>query len=65
MNELARRITANPLTYLVSALTWILLALGALSMVFPLFWMLSGSLKTVQEIFAVPIVWLPANPKLW
>ncbi|MCY4070564.1 MAG: carbohydrate ABC transporter permease [Chloroflexi bacterium] len=31
-------------------------------MAFPLFWMLSGSLKTVQEIFAVPIVWLPANP---
>ena len=24
--------------------------------------MLSGSLKTVQEIFAVPIVWLPSNP---
>ena len=31
-------------------------------MAFPLFWMLSGSLKTVQEIFTVPIVWLPANP---
>ncbi|MCY3864356.1 MAG: carbohydrate ABC transporter permease [Chloroflexi bacterium] len=30
-------------------------------MAFPLFWMLSGSLKTVAEIFAVPIVWLPAN----
>ena len=48
--------------YVVNTLTWVLLALGALAMAFPLFWMLSGSLKTVQEIFAVPIVWLPSNP---
>ena len=62
MNRLARRIAANPLGALVNALTWVLLAIGALAMAFPLFWMLSGSLKTVEEIFAVPIVWLPSNP---
>lgn len=53
---------ANPRSLFVKALTWILLALGAISMAFPLFWMLSGSLKTVAEIFAVPVVWFPANP---
>lgn len=52
----------NPLKRLVDAVTWSLLALGALAMAFPLFWMLSGSLKTVEEIFTVPIVWLPAQP---
>ena len=62
MNRLARRIAANPLGAIVNALTWVLLAIGALAMAFPLFWMLSGSLKTVEEIFAVPIVWLPSNP---
>jgi multiple sugar transport system permease protein len=41
-----------------------LLTIGALGMAFPLFWMFSGSLKTVQEIFSVPIVWLPARPNL-
>ena len=56
MNRFTRGLRASPLRSLVNAFTWILLALGALSMAFPLFWMLSGSLKTVAEIFAVPIV---------
>ncbi len=62
MTSLARKLGANPLKRFLNAVTWFLLALGALAMAFPLLWMLTGSLKTVEEIFAVPIVWLPANP---
>ena len=62
MTKLTQGLGANPLKRFVNAVTWLLLALGALVMAFPLFWTLSGSLKTVQEIFTVPIVWLPANP---
>jgi multiple sugar transport system permease protein len=29
----------------------------------PTLWMVSSSLKTQTEIFAVPIVWIPANPQ--
>ena len=29
----------------------------------PLFWMVSGSLKTTKEIRAIPTVWLPAVPQ--
>jgi sn-glycerol 3-phosphate transport system permease protein len=29
----------------------------------PLFWMLSGSLKTTQEVFSTPPAWLPSNPQ--
>lgn len=30
---------------------------------FPLFWMVSGSLKTSREIFTVPPAWLPRSPR--
>jgi ABC-type glycerol-3-phosphate transport system permease component len=33
-------------------------------MSFPLFWMISSSLKTLQEANAAGIVWVPANPTL-
>src|SRR4051795_3267499 len=29
----------------------------------PLFWMLSGSLKTTQEVFSYPPAWLPSAPR--
>lgn len=29
----------------------------------PLFWMLSGSLKTTQEVFSTPPAWLPSTPQ--
>jgi sn-glycerol 3-phosphate transport system permease protein len=29
----------------------------------PLLWMLSGSLRTTREIYAVPPVWIPAHPR--
>ncbi len=32
---------------------------GALLMLVPLFWMLSTSLKTLEKVFSLPIVWIP------
>src|SRR5665811_1833671 len=29
----------------------------------PIFWMLSGSLKTTQEIYSTNIQWVPASPR--
>jgi multiple sugar transport system permease protein len=40
------------------------LGLGAILMLFPFYWMISGSFKTYQEIIANPIVWVPANISL-
>ena len=40
-------------------ITYILLATGAIVMLFPFFWMITGSLKTYNEITASPIVWWP------
>ena len=37
---------------------WSVIVIGT-----PLFWMLSGSLKTTQEIFSYPPAWLPSNPR--
>ncbi|MCY4019653.1 MAG: carbohydrate ABC transporter permease [Chloroflexi bacterium] len=62
MTKPTRGAGAKLLKRLVDAVSWLLLALGALAMAFPLLWMLTGSLKTVEEIFTVPIVWLPADP---
>lgn len=38
---------------------YILLALGALTMLLPFFWMISTSLKTPGEAVAMPPVWIP------
>jgi len=38
---------------------YVLLAAGAIVMLFPFFWMITGSLKTYNEITASPIVWWP------
>jgi multiple sugar transport system permease protein len=40
------------------------LIFGSLLMIFPFFWMISGSFKTLQEIITIPIVWLPASISL-
>lgn len=36
----------------------------AATMLFPLFWMIASSLKTPQELQALPPVWLPSEPSL-
>ncbi len=40
-------------------LVFIFLSLGAVIMLFPFFWMISGSLKTLREITSPRIVWWP------
>jgi multiple sugar transport system permease protein len=41
-----------------------ILLLGAVYTLFPLAWMLSASLKTPDEVFRVPVQWIP-NPFVW
>ena len=44
-----------------SILTYIFLVLGAIIMVFPFFWMITGSFKTSQEVSVFPPQWLPKS----
>ncbi|HXF62236.1 MAG TPA: carbohydrate ABC transporter permease [Caldilineaceae bacterium] len=46
---------------LFKALTYVLLWGGALVLMVPFFWMLSTSLKTLDEVQTWPIVWIPRN----
>jgi len=41
----------------------IVLLLGAALFLFPFLWMVSTSLKTPQEIIAIPPVWIPEKPQ--
>lgn len=47
--------------YARKILFYILLTMGALIMIFPLFWMVTTAFKTSNEIFATPIKWLPSS----
>lgn len=40
---------------------FVLLLLGSVAMLFPFFWMISGSLKTLREITSPDIVWWPEH----
>ncbi len=42
-----------------TAITHVLLAGGAFAMMVPFLWMLSTSLKSPEEVFAYPLVWIP------
>ncbi|MBQ6504853.1 MAG: carbohydrate ABC transporter permease [Flexilinea sp.] len=44
-----------------SVLTYLFLVLGAIIMVFPFFWMITGSFKTSQEVSVFPPQWLPKS----
>lgn len=44
-------------------LVFVLLSAGAIVMIAPLVWMLSTSLKTKNEVFALPPVWIPEVPQ--
>ena len=48
--------------YLGLVLRIAVFALVAATMLFPLFWMLASSLKSPQELQALPPAWLPADP---
>ncbi|MFD6177573.1 MULTISPECIES: carbohydrate ABC transporter permease [unclassified Isoptericola] len=48
---------------LTDTVVWVVLAAGAVFMIAPLVWMLSTSLKTKLEVFALPPVWIPQVPQ--
>ncbi|MBQ1826965.1 MAG: carbohydrate ABC transporter permease [Erysipelotrichaceae bacterium] len=45
-------------------ITYILLSIGALVMIFPFVWMFLSSFKTWLECIRIPPTWLPENPTL-
>lgn len=45
-------------------LLYLVLTSSTLVMIFPLFWMISSSLKTLEETNAAGIIWLPTKPTL-
>lgn len=49
---------------LKSILLYVLLTGATLLMSFPLFWMISSSLKTVTETNSPGLVWIPSNPTI-
>ena len=38
---------------------YLLLTIGAIIMIFPFFWMITGGIKTYNEVIADPVVWFP------
>jgi len=46
---------------IATVLIYVFLTLGAIIMLFPFFWMISGSLKTLKEIQSPDIVWWPEH----
>lgn len=49
---------------LIMGLAYLLLALTAVTMVFPFYWMVATSLKTEARVFAFPPEWIPNPPIL-
>jgi ABC-type glycerol-3-phosphate transport system permease component len=47
----------------LSTLGYLLLVAGAIVMLLPIFWMLSTSVKPLNQIFSLPIQWWPAEPQ--
>ena len=47
-----------------SIVLYILLTAATIMMCFPLFWMISSSLKTISETNSPGIVWIPAQPSM-
>lgn len=41
----------------------VVLIFGALVMILPFLWMLSTSLKSANDVFQIPLQWIPANPR--
>lgn len=51
-------------SYLARGTVFTVLLLGSMLFLFPLIWMLSTSLKTNDQVYRVPTVWIP-NPIAW
>jgi multiple sugar transport system permease protein len=61
MTKMTKRLSPNVVAVLRIVSIYALLIVGSTVMVFPFFWMISGSFKTLQEIITVPLVWLPST----
>jgi len=48
---------------LVNIVLFVVLAIGSVVMLGPLLWMVSTSLKTKTEVFALPPIWIPEDPQ--
>ena len=59
-----RHLSKSFTSHLQNTATHVLLVLGALLVLFPLFWMLSTSLKPPTQVKAFPPIWIP-NPFVW
>lgn len=64
----ARKAARTPMSRTTSTrigdwLVFVLLSVGAVVMIAPLVWMVSTSLKTKNEVFALPPVWIPEVPQ--
>jgi multiple sugar transport system permease protein len=51
-------------SWLRVALAYVALTLGAVTMIVPFLWMVSTSVKTMPQIFAYPVIWIP-DPIRW
>lgn len=58
-----RRLGVRAQGRLTRIVLFVVLALGTVIMIAPLVWMISTSLKTRAEVFALPPVWIPADPQ--
>src|SRR5258708_16373819 len=59
----SRRGSLGPIVRrLPNALGYVLLVLGAIVMLLPIFWMVSTSVKSLAGVFTLPIEWWPAQP---
>lgn len=58
-----RKLGRQATTRIADGVTFVVLAVGAIVMIAPLLWMVSTSLKTKIEVFALPPVWIPAVPQ--
>jgi multiple sugar transport system permease protein len=57
--------TSRPVgVVLARAIAYLLLALTAITMIFPFYWMIATSLKSEARVFAFPPEWIP-YPPLW
>jgi multiple sugar transport system permease protein len=50
---------ASPLTRFARVIGYVVLIVGAVALLVPFFWMVMSSLKSPNEVFSVPVVWIP------
>jgi multiple sugar transport system permease protein len=54
----------RPLRFSLKLTGWLILVAGAVLSLLPFLWMLSNSLKRLEDVFIFPVQWLP-SPVIW